>query len=226
VAVLIPSIDLMSGKVVQLTQGEKKTLEFDDLDYWIDRFSKYPLVQLIDLDAAKRTGDNRDLVRKIMRKLQCQVGGGIRTVDDARHLLDEGARKIIIGSALLDNGTINTQHARRLADTLGTAPLIFALDSRDGSVATHGWRNKTHFTATDLIRSLEPFCDTFLYTNIDTEGMMLGIPMEIIDHLRHATSRRLVVAGGITRQQEIDQLDAVGVDAVVGMAIYTGTIPS
>jgi phosphoribosylformimino-5-aminoimidazole carboxamide ribotide isomerase len=223
-AMLIPSIDLMDGKIVQLVQGEKKKLEFDNFDYWIERFSKYPLVQLIDLDAARGAGDNRSLVKQIVGRLNCQVGGGIRNLEVAQELLNMGARKVIIGSALLTEGRINQEHARALADTLPKAALIFALDSREGRVAIDGWRKQTTVTAFDMIRELEPFCETFLYTHIDTEGLMGGIPMATVHAIHRATTRHLVVAGGITEQQEIDSLDALGIDAVVGMALYAGKI--
>jgi phosphoribosylformimino-5-aminoimidazole carboxamide ribotide isomerase len=224
VAVLIPSIDLMGGKIVQLVQGEKKALEFDDFDYWIRRFSKYPLVQLIDLDAARGAGNNRAIVLQILRRLRCQVGGGIRDAESARELLDAGARKIIVGSVLLKDGCINTEYAATLASSVGTAALVFSLDSRGGRVAIDGWRKPTDVTAFDMIRALEPFCETFLYTHIDTEGLMAGIPLDVVDAIRQATSRRLVVAGGINTQQEIDILDKLGMDAVVGMALYSGRI--
>jgi phosphoribosylformimino-5-aminoimidazole carboxamide ribotide isomerase len=221
---LIPSIDLMGGKIVQLVQGEKKKLEFDNFDYWIERFSKYPIVQLIDLDAARAAGDNRQIVKQIVRRLNCQVGGGIRDLDTAQELLNLGARKVIIGSALLTEGRINEEHARALANAIPKSALMFALDSRGGCVAIDGWRTQTALTAFDMIRELEPFCETFLYTHIDTEGLMGGIPMETVHAIRRATIRHLVVAGGITEQQEIDSLDALGIDAVVGMALYSGKI--
>ncbi len=221
---LIPSIDLMGGKIVQLVQGAKQELEFDNFDYWIERFSKYPLVQLIDLDAARGMGDNRTLVRQIMKRLNCQVGGGIRSIEIAGDLLEAGAHRVIFGSALMKEGKINHEHARRLADALGTARLVFALDSKGGRVAIEGWRQQTAVSAFEMIRELEPYCDTFLYTHIDTEGLMQGIPMETVRAIRAATSRRLVVAGGVTEQHEIDELDAIGIDAVVGMALYTGRI--
>jgi phosphoribosylformimino-5-aminoimidazole carboxamide ribotide isomerase len=221
---LIPSIDLMGGKIVQLIQGEKKALEFDNFDYWIERFSRYPLIQLIDLDAARGAGDNRSLVKQIVGRLNCQVGGGIRNLETAQELLSLGARKVIIGSALLTEGRINQERARTLADNLPKAALMFALDSRGGRVAIDGWRKQTAVTAFDMIRALEPFCETFLYTHIDTEGLMGGIPMETIHAIKRATQRHLVVAGGITEQQEIDSLDALGIDAVVGMALYAGKI--
>jgi len=221
---LIPSIDLMGGKIVQLVQGEKKKLEFDNFDYWIDRFSSYPMVQLIDLDAARSTGDNRALVKTIVSQLKCQVGGGIRDVNAARELMQLGARKVIIGSALLKEGHINQEHASALAEAIPKSALMFALDSRGGRVAIEGWRKQTTITAFDMIRELEPFCETFLYTHIDTEGLMGGIPMETVQAIRRATQRHLVVAGGITEQEEIDMLEGIGVDAVVGMALYSGKI--
>jgi phosphoribosylformimino-5-aminoimidazole carboxamide ribotide isomerase len=221
---LIPSIDLMGGKVVQLVQGDKKALEFDNLDYWIDRFSKYPLVQVIDLDAARGAGNNAQLVNQIVRRLNCQVGGGIRSLAKAREILEAGARRVILGSVLLKDGRINVQYAATLAKALGTAALVFALDSRRGRVSVDGWRKNTTVTPFDMIRSLESFCETFLYTHIDTEGLLGGIPMETVIALRQATSRQLMVAGGITTQKEIDNLDALGMDAVVGMALYSGRI--
>jgi phosphoribosylformimino-5-aminoimidazole carboxamide ribotide isomerase len=221
---LIPSIDLMGGKIVQLVQGERKALEFDNFSYWIERFSKYPLVQVIDLDAARGSGSNRLLVNQIVRQLNCQVGGGIRSLATARELLEAGARRVIFGSALLQSGTINTQLAATLEGALGAAALVFALDSRGGRVAIDGWRKETSVTAFDMIRALEPFCATFLYTHIDTEGLMNGIPLRAVSAIRQATSRRLAVAGGIRTQQEIDSLDALRMDAVVGMALYSGRI--
>jgi phosphoribosylformimino-5-aminoimidazole carboxamide ribotide isomerase len=222
---LIPSIDLMGGKIVQLVQGEKKALQFDNLDYWIERFVNYPLVQVIDLDRARGAGDNRQIVLQIVKRLHCQVGGGIRTLEAARELLRAGAGRVILGSILLKDGEINAQCAAELARELGPAPLVFALDSRGGRVATDGWRKQTAVTPFEMIRALEPFCETFLYTHIDTEGLMGGIPMEAVGAIRQATSRRLIVAGGITTQVEIDRLDALGMDAVVGMALYSGKIP-
>jgi phosphoribosylformimino-5-aminoimidazole carboxamide ribotide isomerase len=221
---LIPSIDLMGGKIVQLVQGEKKALEFDNFDYWIERFSKYPMVQVIDLDAAKRSGNNRQIVTQIAKRLACQVGGGIRSVEAAREVLEAGARRVILGSSLIKNAQIDTEFVATLANALGAAALVFALDSRGGRVAIDGWRKETAVTAFDMIRALEPFCETFLYTNIDTEGLMGGIPMETVLAIRKATSRRLIVAGGITTQQEIDTLEALGMDAVVGMALYSSKL--
>jgi phosphoribosylformimino-5-aminoimidazole carboxamide ribotide isomerase len=221
---LIPSIDLLGGKIVQLVQGERKALEFDDFDYWIERFSKFPIVQVIDLDAARGTGNNRAIVAQLVQRLKCQVGGGIRSLETAREILEAGASRVILGSVLLKDGKIDTDYAAILADSLGTAPLVFALDSRSGRVVTEGWRKNSAVTAFEMIHALEPYCDTFLYTHIDTEGLMAGIPMAAVEAIRKATYRRLIVAGGITTQQEIDSLHALGMDAVVGMALYSGKI--
>lgn len=221
---LIPSIDLMGGKIVQLVQGSRKALEFDNFRDWIDRFAKYPLVQLIDLDAAMGRGDNRDLVREIAQQLPCQVGGGVRSADVARSLLTGGARRVILSSALIPDGSVDSAFAQRLATEIGPEKLVFAADCRGGRVAIKGWKETTGITAVDMMRMLEPFCGSFLYTHIDTEGLLQGIPLDVVGQLRKATSRQLIAAGGIRDQDEVDKLDAMGVDAVVGMAIYRGLL--
>ncbi len=221
---LIPSIDLMEGKIVQLVQGSKKALESTDFEAWIKRFSRYPLVQLIDLDAAMGKGSNRALVEQFAARLPCQVGGGIRTMEAAEDMLRVGARRIIIGSALVREGQINRAFAEELARRLGRERLVFAVDSRGGKVAISGWKQATELTPVEMMQALEPWCAAFLYTHIDTEGLMQGIPMDVVRNLRRATTRQLIVAGGITSTAEIEQLDALGVDAVVGMAIYTGQV--
>ena len=221
---LIPSIDLMGGKIVQLVQGERKALEFDDFDGWIERFSKYPLVQLIDLDAARGQGENRALVAHFAELLPCQVGGGIRTVAKAETMLATGARKVIVGSSLVRHGAIDMDLAADLAAAAGRENLVFAVDSRRGKVATDGWRNRTEISPVRMIQALEPWCDAFLYTHIDTEGLMQGFPLDVIRELRAATSRRLLAAGGITTHEEIAWLETINADAVVGMAIYTSKL--
>ncbi len=219
---LIPSIDLMGGKIVQLVQGEKKALEFDDFEEWIVRFSRFPLVQLIDLDAAIGTGNNRGLLKKFTSRLPCQVGGGIRSVKAGADVLAQGAHRIILGSALVKNGRINIAAAREFAEELGTDRLTFAIDSRAGKVAIKGWREETSIPSSEMLATLEPYCTAFLYTHIDTEGLLKGIPLDVVRPLRAITSRQLIVAGGIRSQEEVNELDALGIDAVVGMAIYTG----
>lgn len=222
---LIPSIDLMGGKIVQLVQGRKKALEFDDFSAWVDRFSKYPLVQLIDLDAAIGTGNNVELVRELARQLPCQVGGGIRSVEAAHAALAVGAQRVIFGSALFDGDILDLGFAERIANVVGANRLVFALDAVGGRVAIHGWRKVTGVTPLEMVRALDEWCGAFLYTHVETEGLLQGFPREVIRPLRAATARQLIAAGGIRTQEEIDELDAMGVDAVVGMAIYQGLLP-
>ena len=198
---LIPSIDLMGGKIVQLVQGEKKALEFDDFEPWLERFANYPLVQIIDLDAAMGQGDNRALVRSLFQRLRCQVGGGIRSVERAREMLNDGALRVIVGSSLIKDGSIHEAFAEKLAGQLGADKLIFAVDSKGGKVAVRGWRQITDISAAQMMRALEPWCSGFLYTHIDTEGLLLGMPLDVVSELRSVTSKRLIVAGGIRAQE-------------------------
>jgi len=221
---LIPSIDLMGGKIVQLVQGERKALEFDDFDVWVDRFSSYPLVQLIDLDAAIGSGHNRGLVGNFVQRLPCQVGGGIRSVQAAEQVLSLGARRVILGSALIRDGQPDAVFAESLARACGQEKLVFGIDSKQGRVAIRGWRELTNLPALEMISALEPWCAAFLYTHVDTEGLMQGIPIDVVRQLRGSTKKQLIVAGGISTVDEIRQLDEMKVDAVVGMAIYTGKI--
>lgn len=223
---LIPSIDLMGGKIVQLVQGRKKQLEFDDFEEWIRRFEKYPLVQLIDLDAAMGQGNNADAVREIASRLPCQVGGGMRSVEAVRAMLDAGAQRVIVGSALFADGKLDSDFAKELAHAVSDERLIFALDAIGGRVTIHGWKKITDVRPIEVIKALEQWCSGFLYTHVDTEGLLQGFPQEAIRPLRRATERQLIAAGGIRSQEEIDTLHAMGVDAVVGMAIYQGLIPA
>ena len=219
---LIPSIDLMGGKIVQLVQGERKALEFDDFNYWIERFAAYPVVQLIDLDGAMDNGDNRALITMICKRLPCQAGGGIRSIERAREVLALGAKRVIFGSALLKHGAIDAVLAETAARALGVESLTFAIDSRGGKVAIKGWKEVTSVTPAEMIHALHPYCSAFLYTHIDTEGTMTGFPVSIARELAGLTKNKLIVAGGIRSRAEVEALDSIGVDAVVGMAIYTG----
>jgi phosphoribosylformimino-5-aminoimidazole carboxamide ribotide isomerase len=219
---LIPSIDLMGGRIVQLVQGEKLRLAFDDFEYWIEKFSRYPLVQLIDLDAAMRQGDNSALVEQIAKRLPCQAGGGIHSIERAQHILDAGARRVIIGSALFStDGAVNTGFAAALAESVGADRIVAGIDTKNGRIAVKGWKAQVELTPDDAIPQLQPFVSAFLYTHVDTEGTMQGFPIQTAARLRKLTSRQLIVAGGIRSQQEVDALGALGADAVVGMAVYT-----
>ena len=221
---LIPSIDLMGGKIVQLVQGKRKALELDDFEQWIARFSSFPLIQLIDLDAAMGKGHNRDLVRDFAHRLPCQVGGGIRSIQTAEQTLALGARRVILGSSLIRDGAPDKTFAEEAARAVGSDKLVFAIDSKHGRIAIRGWRELSALTPLEMIAALEPWCGAFLYTHIDTEGLMHGIPIEAVLQLREATNKHLIVAGGISTSEEIERLDAMKVDAVVGMAIYTGKL--
>jgi phosphoribosylformimino-5-aminoimidazole carboxamide ribotide isomerase len=222
--VLIPSIDLQGGAVVQLVQGERLAIRDEDVFRWVRRFERFPKVQVIDLDAAMGSGDNLAIVRQIAGALSCRVGGGIRTVERAQEVLSAGAQQIIAGSSLFRNGQPDLDFARTLSDGVGRERVIAAVDSRNGRVVIHGWKTELPLTAAEAVRALDPFCDEFLYTHVDTEGLMGGTNLEAILAVRHATTRRLTAAGGITTRREIDELDALGIDAVVGMAIYTGAL--
>jgi phosphoribosylformimino-5-aminoimidazole carboxamide ribotide isomerase len=217
---LIPSIDLMGGRIVQLEQGERLVIETSDVDAWVNRFSAYPVVQLIDLDAAMRRGSNDSLVRDLCRRLPCQVGGGVRDVDRARTLLDAGARRVIAGSSLFTAAGVNVQAAEAFATGLGTDRFIAAVDSRSGSVVIHGWKTALSITPEEAVRALEPFAGAFLYTHVDGEGLLGGINMAAVRSVAAATTRKLIAAGGIRSREEVDELDALGIDAVVGMALY------
>jgi phosphoribosylformimino-5-aminoimidazole carboxamide ribotide isomerase len=221
---LIPSIDLQNGAVVQLVQGERLAIKDDDVFRWVRRFERFPKVQVIDLDAAMGKGDNLTLVRQIAGSLSCRVGGGIRTVERARDVLAAGASQIIAGSSLFKDGRPDLGFAKELAEAVGSGRVIAAVDSRGGQVVIHGWKTVLPLRAVDAVRALEPYCGEFLYTHVDAEGLMRGTDHEAILAVRQATTRRVTAAGGITTKDEIDRLDAIGVDSVVGMAIYTGAL--
>ena len=230
---LIPSIDLMGGRIVQLVQGETLKLAFDDFDYWIDRFRKYPLVQLIDLDAAMRQGSNTELIEQFTRKLPCQVGGGLRTADDGKAMLDRGAKRVIYGSTLFGGSNdadrkrhpvLNLSFAETVRRSLGEDKLVFSVDTKSGKVAVKGWKEQVDLTPEEAVTWLENDCAAFLYTHVDTEGTMAGFPMDAAAILRACTAKQLIVAGGIRSQSEVDDLDAMGVDAVAGMAVYSGAM--
>ena len=230
---LIPSIDLMGGRIVQLVQGEKLKLAFDDFEYWIERFATYPMVQLIDLDAAMRQGENRALIEMICRRLPCQVGGGLKTAEDGRALLDAGAKRVIYGSSLFGTAeegdkrrhkVIRLEFAEDLKRALGEEALCFSVDTKGGRVAVKGWKDSVDLTPEEAVTWLEDYCAAFLYTHVDTEGTMQGFPLEVAAVLRACTAKQLIVAGGIKERAEINALDAMGVDAVAGMAVYSGAM--
>ena len=221
---LIPSIDLQNGAVVQLVQGERLAIRDADVFRWVKRFEAFPKVQVIDLDAAMNVGDNLAIVRQIASSLSCRVGGGVRTADRARDLLSAGAKQVIAGSALFKNGRPDIGFASELAAAIGVDQVIAAVDSRGGRVVVNGWKTALPISAVEAVKALEAYCGEFLYTHVDAEGLMGGTNIAAILDVRKATTRRVTAAGGITTQAEIDELHDHGVDAVVGMALYTGKL--
>jgi phosphoribosylformimino-5-aminoimidazole carboxamide ribotide isomerase len=221
---LIPSIDLQGGKIVQLVQGERLAVETSDIESWIAKFSSYSKVQLIDLDAAKGAGGNEAVVARICGALPCRVGGGIRSIERASTILGLGATKVILGSSLFRGNSVNVAFAENLSAQIGPERLIAAVDGKGGRVVVNGWRTSLDITPAQAIRMLEPFFDEFLYTHVDLEGLMKGTDMDAIRALRATTTRALTAAGGITTREEIDELAGINVDAVVGMAVYTGRL--
>jgi phosphoribosylformimino-5-aminoimidazole carboxamide ribotide isomerase len=225
---LIPSIDLMGGRIVQLERGEKLKLASDDFEYWIDRFSAYSIVQLIDLDAAMGKGENNAIVERISQRLPVQVGGGIRTLARARQVLEAGAKRLIVGSSLFratpQPTLVNTDFAAELATALGADAILAGIDTKAGHVTVKGWREQVELTPDAAIAELEPYCGGYLYTHVDVEGTLQGFPIAVAERLHKLTRRKLIVAGGIRAQQEIDALHVMGIDAVAGMAVYTGIL--
>ncbi len=221
---LIPCIDVMGGKVVQLVQGDKKVLELYDPEPWLRRFEKYPLVHVVDLDAAMDRGSNRAFISRLVDRLPCQVGGGVRNPEDAKELLAIGAKRVVVGSALVANGNIDAAFAQSLAQMFGSEHLVFAVDSKDGRLAIRGWKETVSITAGEAINNLDDYCSAFLYTNVDREGLLGGFPIKEARELRAATNKQLIVGGGINSLEQIAELGSIGVDAIAGMAIYTNAI--
>ena len=216
---IIPCIDLMGGKVVQLVQGREKALEADTPQAMLEKFAAFPEIQVIDLDAAIGSGSNGELVEFIAARARCRVGGGVRSADRARKLIEQGAYRIIVGTAAFNRPVLE-----EIVDAVGRDRVVIALDSKHGKIVVKGWREATDFTSEEVIRELEPFCSGFLCTYVDKEGMMQGTDLDWFRRLRAATNHELTAAGGITTLDEIRELQRLGIDAALGMAIYTGRL--
>jgi phosphoribosylformimino-5-aminoimidazole carboxamide ribotide isomerase len=221
---IIPCIDLMGGKVVQLVQGREKALEGDDPLTMLQKFSAFPQIQVIDLDAAIGSGANDVLVQLVASKAVCRVGGGVRTVERAKRLLAQGAFRVIVGTSAFTSDGINQPFLEELVNALGPEPIVLALDSKDGKITVKGWRESLQVTAEDVIRSLEPYCSGFLCTYVDKEGMLQGTDLDWFRRLRAATKHEITAAGGITTVADIEALDAMKIHSALGMAIYTGRL--
>jgi phosphoribosylformimino-5-aminoimidazole carboxamide ribotide isomerase len=215
---IIPCIDLMGGKVVQLVQGREKALEGDAPLEMLRKFAAFPEIQLIDLDAAMGQGEHSALVEMLAARATCRVGGGVRTAGRARRLIELGAHRVIIGTAAF------TPAIEEIAAAVGPEKILIALDSKGGKIVVKGWREATNFTAEQIIRQLEPYCSGFLCTYVDKEGMLQGTDLDWFRRLRAATRHELTAAGGITTMDEVRALAAMNVHAALGMAIYTGRL--
>ena len=221
---IIPCIDLMGGKVVQLVQGREKVLEADDPLTMLQKFAAFPQIQVIDLDAAIGNGENSDLVQLLASKAVCRVGGGVRTVQRASTVLAQGAFRVIVGTAAFTADGINQPFLEQLAESVGPEPVVIALDSKGGRITVKGWRESLQLRAEQIIRSLEPYCRGFLCTYVDKEGMLQGTDLDWFRRLRNATGHEITAAGGISTIEDIRSLEALSIHSALGMAIYTGRL--
>jgi len=223
---IIPCIDLQNGKAVQLIHGRKRVLAVVDVLGLLDRFSSYPILHVIDLDAAMRNGSNARWIKLLCKraKIKVRVGGGIRTVARAARILSWGAEKIIIGSAAFKNGKVNRKFLIELIKRLGRNRIIIALDTERGHIVVRGWRERLKLRPADVIPELEPFCSGFLSTLVDNEGAMKGTNLNWFRELQRLTKLPITAAGGITTMREVSALERAGMHSAVGMAIYTGKL--
>ena len=221
---IFPCIDLMEGKVVQLVQGRDKALEGDSPEVILARFAAFPEIQVIDLDAAMGRGSNDDLVRMLASRAVTRVGGGVRTVERARALVEQGAHRVIVGTSAFSANGINGPLLAAMRDAIGRERLVIAVDSKGGRIVVKGWQEATGLTAEQVLADLEPYCSGFLCTYVDKEGMMQGTDLDWFRRLRAATKLELTAAGGITTMDDIRALAEMHIHAALGMAIYTGRL--
>jgi phosphoribosylformimino-5-aminoimidazole carboxamide ribotide isomerase len=223
---IIPCIDLQGGKAVQLVRGRKRALAVDDVLGLLDRFRGYPILHVIDLDAAMRKGSNAAWIKRLCARADCKirVGGGIRTAARAARILSWGAEKVIIGSAAFRDEQVNRKLLSDLRKRVGRKRIIIALDTEGGRIVVRGWRERLKLRPEEVIPALEPFCSGFLSTFVDNEGSMKGTDLAWFRKLHRVTKLPITAAGGIRSMREVRALEAVGMDAAVGMAIYTGKL--
>lgn len=221
---IIPCIDLMDGKVVQLIQGREKALEGKSPDEMLDLFAGFPQIQVIDLDAALNRGSNSAILEHIAQRSTVRAGGGVRTVERARELFRQGAYKVIVGTAAFAANRLNTPFLESLKHEIGPDRLTIALDSKNGRIVVKGWQECTPWTATDVMAQLEPYCSGFLCTYVDKEGMMQGTDLAWFETLRQATRHELIAAGGITTLDDVKALQSLDIHCAIGMSIYTGRL--
>ncbi|MEW5821896.1 MAG: bifunctional phosphoribosyl-AMP cyclohydrolase/phosphoribosyl-ATP diphosphatase HisIE [Cyanobacteriota bacterium] len=211
---IIPSIDIMGGKAVQLQQGKQKVLEKENIFELAEEFSMYGDIAVIDLDAAMSKGDNSEIIKKLCSKYSCRVGGGIRTKEKAKEYLKAGASKIIIGTAA----------NKDFLSDLPSSKIIVAIDTKKGKITTEGWQKETDNTPEEMIKELEEYCYGFLYTIVDKEGMMQGTDLNAFKEACNLTKNKIVAAGGIKSIEEIKTLADLGADCQLGMCIYTEAV--
>ena len=223
---IIPCIDLQNGKAVQLIHGRKRALAVDDVLGLLDRFSSYPILHVIDLDAAMRKGSNSRLIKQLCAraKIKVRVGGGIRTAARAARIISWGAEKIIVGSASFKNGKANHKFLAGLKSRVGRNRIVIALDTERGHIVVRGWRERLKLRPADVIPQLEPYCSGFLSTLVDNEGAMKGTNLNWFRELQRLTKLPITAAGGITTMREVNTLERAGMHSAVGMAIYTGKL--
>ena len=221
---IVPCIDLMDGKVVQLVQGREKALEGDNPEVMAKKFAAFPEIQVIDLDAALERGTNDKIVQTLASKAKIRAGGGIRSVGRAQALISQGAHRLIIGTSAFTSEGPNHEFLQTLIDAIGSERVVLALDSHVGRIVIKGWTESTRLSAEDVIGKLEPYCSGFLCTYVDKEGMMQGTNLDWFRRLRACTDHEITAAGGITTIEDIQALEALQINAAIGMAIYTGRL--
>jgi phosphoribosylformimino-5-aminoimidazole carboxamide ribonucleotide (ProFAR) isomerase len=222
---IIPCIDLMAGKVVQLVQGKEKALELPDPVAVLEKFVSFAEIQVIDLDAAMGCAPQVECVRELCGRKPCRVGGGIRSLERALQAAREGAHKVIVGSAAFTKEGVDHSFLRSLADGLSRDKLIIAVDCLNDNVAVHGWREVLPLTSGQALPQLESYCSEFLCTCIEVEGRLQGTNLEWFRRLREHTQLPITAAGGITTDQEVHALEELGMNAALGMSIYREYFP-
>ena len=215
----------MGRKVVQLVQGKSKAIELPDPFAVLEKFKDYPQIQVIDLDGAMGRASQADIVRELCRRKLCRVGGGIRTLERALQVEQDGAHKIIVGSSAFTSDGINTDFLRTLSERITREKLMIGVDCFGNRVAIHGWKETLPMAPTEVLSQLEPYCSEFLCTYIDGEGKLQGTDLEYFRSLRAVTALPITAAGGITTDDEIRALEEMGMNAALGMAIYRKTFP-
>jgi len=223
---IIPCIDLQGGKAVQLVRGRRRALAVDDVLGLLDRFRDYPILHVIDLDAAMRTGTNARWIKRLCHAAnrEVRVGGGIRSAAQAARILSWGASKVIVGSGAFRDGRVDRKFLGALAKRVGKGRVIVAIDTEKGRILVRGWKEKLKLRPAEVIPDLEPFCAGFLSTFVDNEGTMKGTNLRWFRQLRDVTKLPITAAGGIRSMREVAALEKAGMDAAVGMAIYTGAL--